>query len=102
MDPPIALLEELRAATAKAREELDNNLRSASLDHVMVNLGCYQDVSELMRTRPTHDRDLVDLQSKAYMMFRRSHRECQTLHPERNILVVELVGKRKRIWRTYG
>lgn len=100
MDPSV--LEELRAATAKAREDLDNNLRIASLDHVMANLGCYQDVSELMRTRPIHDRDLVDLQSKAYMMFRRSHRECQAMHPGRNILVVEVVGKRKRIWRTYG
>jgi hypothetical protein len=100
MDPSV--LEELRAATAKAREDLDNNLKIASLDHVMTNLGCYQDVSDLMRARHIYDRDLSELQSKAYTMFRRSHRECQALHPGRNILVVEVVGKSKRVWRTYG
>lgn len=97
-----AILEDLRAATARAREELDNGLKSASQDRVMATLGCYQDVSDLMRTRPIPDREAMDLQSKAYMMYRRSHRECQQLHTGKNIVVVEMNGKQKRICKTWG
>ncbi len=102
MDPQrAALLEDLKAETEKARLELELQLKAASLDRVMSNLACYREILSMIRTRPI-DRESLEIQRKAYSMFRQSHWDCQKVHPGRNIVVFECFGKRTQVWRAYG
>jgi hypothetical protein len=102
MDPQrVALLEELKAETEKARLELELQLKMASMDRVMSSLACYRDISAMIRTRPL-DQHSLEIQRKAYMMFRQSHWDCQKVHPGKSIVVVECFRKRRRVWRAYN
>ena len=95
-----ALLEELKAETQKRRVELERLLRESSLDRVMSNLKCFRDITAMTRTRPI-SQETMDIKRKAYVLFRKSHWDCQKLHPGKNIVVVDCCGRRRQIWRAY-
>lgn len=100
MDPQRAVLEELKSATEQVRLDLELQLKTASIDRIISARKCCRDVSAMIRTRPI-DQQSMDVQRKAYMMFRQSHWDCQKLHPGKSIVVFECFGRRMQIWRAY-